>query len=337
MIETRESLVGEISGRQSLSGSLNCGVVHIEPIVQEKSAIPLMEAQEITPDNGYTGLSKVTVEAVTSSIDSNIISENIKSGVSILGVEGNYANLEETTATENDVAEGKTAYISTGLVTGTGKLAPSITKGLRIDTIDANGYVTEATFIGDSLPDNCFDSMITPYNIFKNVTLSFTNELKTIKYRSFGNCYGLKNIKNYDSVVTIDSNAFYTCTNLLLNSLPSNLTSIGTGAFYNCSKITVSSIPQGVRIIASQAFQDCKAITEMTFEGDITYIYTNAFSGATKLTKLSFPNNTSVPPLANINAFQKCPLETIEVPSSLADSWKSATNWSNYADIIVGI
>ena len=305
--------------------------------LQEKTIVPLTNEVVVTADESFDGLSKVTVEAVTSSIDSNIISENIKSGVSILGVEGNYANLEEATATENDVAEGKTAYISTGFVTGTGKLAPSITKGLRIDEYDANGYVIEATIIGDSLPDSCFDSMITPYNIFKNVTLSFTNELKILKYRSFANCYGLKNIKNYDSVVTIGSNAFYGCQNLLLNSLPSNLNSIETGAFYTCFKITVSSIPQGVRIIASQSFQDCKAITEMTFEGDITYIYTYAFSGATKLTKLSFPNNTSVPPLANINAFQKCPLETIEVPSSLVGSWKSATNWSNYADIIVGI
>ena len=304
--------------------------------LQEKTIVPLTD-EVVTADESFDGLSKVTVGAVTSSIDSNIISENIKSGVSILGVEGNYANLEEATATQGDIAEGKTAYISSGFVTGTGKLAPSITKGLRIDKYDENGYVTEATIVGDSLPDNCFDSMITPYNIFKNVTLSFTNELKTIKFRSFYRCYGLKNIKNYDSVVTIDSSAFQECQNLLLNSLPSNLTSIGTSAFYNCLKITINSTPQGLKIIPSQAFQNCKAITEMTFEGDITRIYTYVFSGATKLTKLSFPNNTSVPTLVNINAFQNCPLETIEVPSSLVDSWKSATNWSNYADIIVGI
>lgn len=305
--------------------------------LQEKTIVPLTDEVVVTADESFDGLSKVTVGAVTSSIDSNIISENIKSGVSILGVEGNYANLEETTATENDVAEGKTAYISTGLVTGTGKLAPSITKGLRIDTIDANGYVIEATFIGDTLPDNYFDSAITPYNFLKNITLKFTNEFKAIKYNVFAQCTGLKEIKNYDNITEIGGQAFNNCMNLLLNKLPSSLTSLGTTAFYNCSKITINSTPQGLKIIPSQAFQNCKAITEMTFEGDITYIYTYAFADATKLTKLSFPNNTSVPPLVNINAFQKCPLKTIEVPSSLVDSWKSATNWSNYADIIVGI
>lgn len=315
--------------------------VSFPPIIlanlQEKTVVPLTNEVVVTADDSFDGLSKVTVGAVTSSIDSNITSENIKSGVSILGVEGNYANLEEATATQSDIAEGKTAYISSGFVTGTGKLAPSITKGLRIDTIDANGYVTEATFIGDSLPINYFRDSFTTINFGKNITLNFTDELKSIKTNCFSQCSGLNGIKNYDNITEIGIQAFQNCSNLLLNKLPSSLTSLGDIAFYDCSKITINSTPQGLKIIPSQAFQNCKAITEMTFEGDITYIYTSAFSGATKLTKLSFPNNTSVPPLANINAFQKCPLETIEVPSSLVDSWKSATNWSNYADIIVGI
>ena len=213
----------------------------------------------------------------------------------------------------------------------------TITKGLRIDTIDANGYVTEATFIGDSLPDNYFNFAFYTNNVFKNVTLNFTDELNTIGANCFNNCAGLQGIKNYDNVTTIENSAFQYCMNLLLDRFPNNIKSLGSGIFYDCSKITINSIPQTITSIPSQTFQNCKAITEMTFEGDITYIYTYAFAGCTKLTKLSFPNNTSVPRLVDINAFQNCPLEIIEVPSSLVDSWKSATNWSNYADIIVGI
>ena len=40
---------------------------------------------------GYTGFSSVTVNAVTSNIDNSITSENIRVGVNILGVEGNYS------------------------------------------------------------------------------------------------------------------------------------------------------------------------------------------------------------------------------------------------------
>lgn len=57
---------------------------------QAKNATPTTTEQDITPDTGYTGLSKVTVAAVTSAIDSNIIAENIKKDVTILGVTGTY-------------------------------------------------------------------------------------------------------------------------------------------------------------------------------------------------------------------------------------------------------
>lgn len=57
---------------------------------QNKSATPTTSEQEITPDSSYTGLGKVTIAAVTSAIDTNIVAGNIKSGVTILGVEGTY-------------------------------------------------------------------------------------------------------------------------------------------------------------------------------------------------------------------------------------------------------
>ena len=55
-----------------------------------KDVTPTTSKQTITPDSGYTGLDKVTVSAVTAAIDSNIIAENIKKDVVILGVTGSY-------------------------------------------------------------------------------------------------------------------------------------------------------------------------------------------------------------------------------------------------------
>lgn len=61
-------------------------VAHLE----DKTVTPSTSKQTITAGTGYNGLGTVTVSAVTAAIDSNIKAANIKSGVTILGVEGTY-------------------------------------------------------------------------------------------------------------------------------------------------------------------------------------------------------------------------------------------------------
>lgn len=49
--------------------------------------------------------------------DNNLVASNIKAGVSILGINGNYTS--DATATASDIKSGKTAYINGAKVTGT--------------------------------------------------------------------------------------------------------------------------------------------------------------------------------------------------------------------------
>ena len=81
---------------------------------QTKTVAPSTSQQIVVADTGYE-LASVTVDPVTSEIDDNIVAENIKNGVSILGVEGTLiegVDTSDATATANDIVTGKTAYVN---------------------------------------------------------------------------------------------------------------------------------------------------------------------------------------------------------------------------------
>lgn len=83
--------------------------VNVASNLQEKTATPTTLQQIVQPDAGYTGLSKVTVNGVNNSIDSNIIPENIKKDVNILGVTG---TLESEIRPQLDPLRIKTPFVA---------------------------------------------------------------------------------------------------------------------------------------------------------------------------------------------------------------------------------
>ena len=146
---------GKVSGIM-----INQGTLVITPSKQVNITIP----QGYHSGSGY-------VEAVTSSIDSNIIASNIKSGVTILGVTGtlSYLDTSDATANTSTILVGNTAYVNGQKITGTmynrGTLDfyPDI-----VDQVVPSGYVSGGTIHAVT---NTIDSNIQPGNIKQGVTI----------------------------------------------------------------------------------------------------------------------------------------------------------------------
>ena len=151
-------------------------------------------------------------------------------------------------------------------------------------------------------------------------------------------CTSLTSITMPDSVTSIGRSAFYGCTGLTSITIPDSVTSIGDSVFEDCTGLTSVTIGNGVTSIGDSAFYGCTGLTSITIPDSVTSIEYYAFRGCTNLTEIDFSTHNAVPTLADTSAFDNTSASlVIKVPSALLDEWKAATNWSTYADKIVGV
>lgn len=154
--------------------------------------------------------------------------------------------------------------------------------------------------------------------IAKLVNGSITEVIET----DFGNAYSCR------------SYAFYCCYNLVSVAFPNSISQIGDNAFYNCESLKTVKLSSSLNYINMNAFFYCKSIETITLPSTVTSIGQSAFYGCESL-KTVRVEATTPPRLATTNVFEGCQLERIIVPTGCVDAYKTATNWSEYADLIV--
>ena len=181
--------------------------------LQDKTITPTVEEQIVFPDDGYNGLNKVTINAVTNEIDENIKSENIKNGVDILGVTGNYVgnkyaprNISFGNYKGTDL-DYETANLDTSNITEMNEMFRYCTS---LTHLDLSSFDTSKVTSMYSMFDNC--TKLTTLNLSGFDVSKVTN-----MYAMFDNCQSLTtlNLTVFDtSKVPNLYNMFYSCQHL---------------------------------------------------------------------------------------------------------------------------
>ena len=163
------------------------------------------------------------------------------------------------------------------------------------------------------------------------------NGVTTIGNSAFSNCYSLASITIPNGVTTISTYAFNTCYSLASITIPNGVTTIGNYAFNYCYSLASITIPNGVTRISIYAFYNCYSLASITIPDGVTSIGKNAFNNCYSIAFYDFTALQAVPTLGS-SVFSGIPADCqIRVPASLVDTWKAATNWSTYADHIMGV
>ena len=117
-------------------------------------------------------------------------------------------------------------------------------------------------------------------------------------------------------------------------SFENEVTYIRPYTFYKCGYLTSASFPNAKRI-GDSAFRNCPNLISASFPR-VTYLEASIFINCSNLTTIYVGTETStVCTLDGNSTFNYCAkLTNIYVPASLVNSYKSATNWSKYADKI---
>ena len=206
--------------------------------LQEKTVMPNTEEQEITSDEGYFGLSKVTVSG-----DENLVAENIKEGTSIFGVEGNVksTNARITDCTELFYQGRRTDYMYELL-----KLCDKSSGAKNMFQ-----YAFDLTSLDlSNLDTSNFDTM---WNMFGNCTNLTSVDLSNFNTSNVTNMSSLFNSDK--NLISIDLSSFDTSKVTDMNSMFSqceNLESV------NLSSFDTSNVTR-----MNDMFRRCDNLTEL--------------------------------------------------------------------------
>jgi len=118
-------------------------------------------------------------------------------------------------------------------------------------------------------------------------------QVSSLGPRLFAEEERLKRIKLSSGITTIESEAFYNCTELYEVQLPNTLVEIGESAFDNVIKLSKIDLPTSLRTIGDGAFK-FSGLTSIVIPNGVKKINRGAFTAAESLQSVTLPNGLEI-------------------------------------------
>lgn len=289
----------------------------IEPLV----VTPSTSAQTIEAPSGVDGFSPVNVDPVEATIDANIVAENIKNGVDILGVTGSYTG-EAPTGTISITSNGThnvSGYASANVAVPTS--APALYRSFVNQDGMLNPNPNETSIINFSGITKLYDYLL--YKAYDGntaisgtidmsdveeiandaLTYCFSNcpnitsvDLTSLKLFASGGSYAFSNsglttagLPNVEQIYGAYS--LFSDTALTTISLPKcYLLTDSSGMFYNITTLLSADLSAAVFMDwVYDMFYECTSLASVDLSSVALINGTRMFSG-TALTSVSFPS-----------------------------------------------
>lgn len=193
----------------------------------------------------------------------------------------------------------------------------------NLETVTVPKHIT-------AFPSGCFS------NCLKLKYIVIPNGTTTIAERFVYNCINLNGISLPKTVSNIvASSIFMSCTNLKTLCIPDACTWIYYDVFNECLNLKKLILPSSMEKVNNRAFDYCYSLEVVKFRSQNAYtIPHGAFNWSYSIAEYYFYATT--PPTLESSESLNCSYHTkIYVPAGCGEAYKTATNWTTYADKIV--
>ena len=194
-----------------------------------------------------------------------------------------------------------------------------------------NGIINiPSTFIDNGITYNVVAIAASAFQSTAITSVIIPDSVLTIGSSAFNTCSSLKTVVLPNFITSISDSCFLWCpiTSIII---PSLVTSIGNSAFYGCYLLLSIILPYGLLSIGTDVFGKNGSLTSIIIPDSVTTIGNNAFYEASALLYIKLSNSlTRIPN----SCFYQCPFVTLVIPASVTSIGNVVFNCPNLISLV---